>query len=307
MCFVAETVQQQLTRAQHHNGDHGRCFFVEDTLDRNPDHIRARVSECLTPPSRSGVHLQRTIFFLGDSHMYAAAPGLMAAVQGAANVVFLGSSFWCGIVSREYIFNDDATIGQGHGPIEFEDNQNACAAINKAVDQALRDNLRSCDLLVLAQRSYASTGNGKLDMRKSPEVQRTQLARYLGLSQLAAEKGASLLLLGDLRELPKAGSQCSLSAALAASCEISVDKVQEQLQVETRTYEELAHNSNIFYFPTGDLFCDHERGNCGAFVPGTSTIVTQDKDHITVEAALYLWPFLCAFMLDSGLLGPTEQ
>jgi len=304
-CFVPYQAAEQLSRPDVNLRDF-RCFFGEDDDYGDNDDIRRRVSErvseCFTPP-RSGGSPQRTIFLLADSHSKALAPGLMAAINGAATVVWIGVSFWCGYVSDTYIYADDGIIPEldaDHPVIEDWRHQEICEAFTHAIDDALRDNLRACDIVALTHRSYASNGNGKLDRYKSDGVRGAQIEHYRHLQQLVASKDASLVLFGDVPELPKAGTRCSMNPS---SCENSVDEVRMQLQVERAAYEELAREDNTFYYPLSDLFCNEETETCGAFVPGTSTLMAGDQDHLLSEASLYLWPFLCAFIFDAGLLG----
>ena len=35
-------------------------------------------------------------------------------------------------------------------------------------------------------------------------------------------------------------------------------------------------------------------GTCGAHVPGTSVAAYQNKDHLSLAGAEYLWPYLCS-------------
>ena len=79
--------------------------------------------------------------------------------------------------------------------------------------------------------------------------------------------------------------------------------VRNRLRFEHAAYEQLVRedtSNSTHYLQLNDLFCD---GICGAYVSGTTTLVTSDRDHITWEAALFLWPYLCAFIADAGLLG----
>ena len=56
-----------------------------------------------------------------------------------------------------------------------------------------------------------------------------------------------------------------------------------------------------FYSPH-DLFCDGVAGHCGPYVPGTSALAIYDRHHLSDTGSLYLWPHLCAFLWDAGLL-----
>ena len=52
--------------------------------------------------------------------------------------------------------------------------------------------------------------------------------------------------------------------------------------------------------------CTNGRARCDANVPGTTTLAYHDKDHLTSAGALYLWPYICAFFQEHGLLGFEE-
>jgi len=227
----------------------------------------------------------------------------MAAVNGAATVVRIAVSFWCGFVSNEYIFDDESVYDGDHPVIESENEQMICKDINDYMDDALRDNVRACDLVILMHRSYAHDDKGKLDANKRATARAAQLERYRGLQQLVTSKNAKLLLLGDVPELGTDGYRCAASSHLAATCEVTADQVRTNLQYERSAYEELAQVANTYYFPLSDLLCDDQTGKCGAYVPGTSTLVAKDRDHMLPETSLYLWPYICAFISDSGLLG----
>jgi hypothetical protein len=131
------------------------------------------------------------------------------------------------------------------------------------------------------------------------------MVAHLGrLQQLVEGSGASLLLFGDNHLLANRGSYCAARASLAAACDVSLATTRERLAVEHSVYERLvAEGNRTHYLAISELLCDTRRGVCGAYVPGTTTLAMADADHLTVEASLYLWPFLCAFIDTRGLLG----
>ena len=178
-----------------------------------------------------------------------------------------------------------------------------CATTQSAIDAALQAHVRSCDFVVLSHRSFTSTGNGKLDGKKSRTVRESMVERYRQLHQLVMAKDARLLLLGDVQELPQRGSFCAASPPLASSCDVSLTITEARLMYERNAYEELvaAGEGKTFYLPLTRFFCDETSGKCGAYVPGTGTLAFHDQDHLMVEAALYLSPFLCDLLYEAGL------
>ena len=61
------------------------------------------------------------------------------------------------------------------------------------------------------------------------------------------------------------------------------------------------HSNSTHYLKLSSLLCNGQ--TCGAYVAGTTTLLAADQDHLTWEAALSIWPELCAFVADAGLLG----
>ena len=262
-----------------------------------------RVKSCLTPNRGLGPTPQRAFFVIGDSHAEAIAPGLMAAVNGAASVAWISLSFWCGYVSERYIY-DDMPSPYNHPVIEDPRLRNVCATINRAIDEALSEQMRSCDVAVLTHRSYAATGNGKLDAVKTPTVRASMIERYRSLQHVAIQKGARLLLLGDTPELPQRGTYCAASPALSSACNVPLATVRAHLWYEDQAYTQLVaedDSNSTHYLKLSSLLCNGQ--TCGAYVAGTTTLLAADQDHLTWEAALSIWPELCAFVADAGLLG----
>ena len=198
-----------------------------------------------------------------------------------------------------------------HPVVENARNRPHCAVMNEQILRSLRQRLRPCDVVALLQRSYASSGQGKLDRFKSARVLAAQKEHYRTLQRLVVGTNASLLLLGDGPELGARGQYCAAAGSLQGECEVSKAQTRVNLNHERLTYRELVRedkSGSTFYLPLSEFLCesdDEHGGNprCGAYIPGTTTLLCEDTDHLTFEAALYLWPFLCAFMFDNGLLG----
>ena len=278
------------------------CFFGSDGFGGegwefyggyiDDSDARSRVDTCLTPARPPNG--QRAVFILGDSHARAIAPAVQAAFDGLAQVSYVSFSFMCGYVSEEYIHGDASNIDGG------ERMRHACSILNAQVDETLNSQLRGCDIVVLHQHSYR-LNDGKLQgpERKVASV----VARYRHLQAMVRAKGAQLVLLGDTLQLPEEGWRCAANAAMARSCELTTGQAHAQLERERSVYTDLARDDpGTHYFALDELMCDAGSGTCGAFVPGTSTLAYSDKDHLTIAGALYLWPFICAFLTDNGLL-----
>ncbi|KAL3904678.1 MAG: hypothetical protein SGPRY_011198 [Prymnesium sp.] len=233
--------------------------------------LKARVRRCLTP-HRSGTLPQRAVFLIGDSHTGAIAPGLMTALNGAAAVTWLATSYQCGYVSDSFIFET--------GFIADTNLEHPCKVINMAIDEALRSQLKECDIVVLHQHSFSDKfgyGMGKLE--GSPQVVRSVKARIRELQKLVLSKSARLVLLGDTAELPQSGQHCA-TPALAHLCEIPMAVAKQQLRVERELYSSMALTPGTFYIKLDHLMCDTTSKTCGAYIPGTNTLGYSDYDHL---------------------------
>jgi len=249
------------------------------------------VSYCLRP-DRGEDGSRRAVFLIGDSHTGALGPGLMTALEGAASVVWISAGFGCGYLSTQFI---EVVIGNNEDGVYI----GPCKIYNEEIDAQLRQHLKPCDMVVIHHRAWQSQGGMK--MQGSPEVHASQVNRLRSLQHLVTSRGAKLVLIGDVGTIPGRGSRCALSSAAEAACEISWSEVVEQNQREHAVYTELAKTPDTYYFKMDHLLCAD--GMCDAFIPGTSTFAYSDDNHVSTEGAIYLWPFLCAFFEESGLLG----
>merc|ERR1712070_671112 len=243
--------------------------------------MQTMMSRCFTPARTQGPLPQRTLYMVGDSHTSAMAPGVMAAVEGALDMAWVASGSGCGFLSEsniDVIFHLDGEEGRQNmhkGQI--------CVAFNQAILRALEEQLQPCDVVLIHQIS------GKMVL--------PQLEYLQQLQQMVIGKGASLVLLGDTVTMPRAGKYC---INVPQVCE-----VRQKLQAarkEEQVYSQLAQVDGTYYLPLYDLMCAAD-GTCGAFVPGTTTLAYWDYSHVTLAAALYVWPFICTFFRENGLLG----
>ena len=166
--------------------------------------VHAAVRACLDPP-RTGSLPQRAIFMFGDSHLGVTAPAIQAAVDGAASVTFVAGISGCGLASNEYLDDPKAS--------RFHLNKNLCSSMNEAIDSTLRARLQKCDIVIVHQ----SWRKNAYNLQQSARVSQAQ--RLRSLADLVLRKGASLVLIGDVAELPKErgkSHRSSLSASLTS-------------------------------------------------------------------------------------------
>lgn len=251
---------------------------------RSDSAMNARVRSCLTP-QRSGGFPQRSLFLLGDSHAGAIAPGLMAAVDGAVSMVWTATGYGCGLLP-ESIINS-----RFYG--DPEDRPRLCKAFNNAIFDVLREQLQPCDIVVIHQE------------RRKFDVNPSLVASHMrAIQNVVHAKGAKLVFIGDGLRLPARGSYC-ITPALRSRCTITFDPTSYSFHDET-AYATLAQSDGTYFFPIVSLFCDVAQHSCGAQIPGTDTLAYYDDQHLSSAGALYLWPYLCSFLSDSGLLGTSS-
>ena len=69
--------------------------------------------------------------------------------------------------------------------------------------------------------------------------------------------------------------------------------------------------SDVHFFDVPSYICDD--GTCSNFLPaalpGTvlDTVAFYDEDHLTLAGSLYLWPHLCTFFREHGVLPTAER
>ena len=252
--------------------------------------IPMRVNRCLIP-GRSGPYPQRAIFLLGDSHAASLAPGLMAAVDGAAHVSWI-SLPWGVIWSCD--FHNERNSWRFR----------ACEQERQEVDRVLREQVRACDVVVITHLRDQWT-----DERSSRETSATNARRNLAIFQTQVRSlGAKLVIIGDVPALPINPRHCIPSAFRPDAVDACRTPALVGDAIDDVEYKALASaDAGVYYMSTYGLFCDPARSSdgCGAVVPGTSTFAYADENHLNVAGSLYLWPHLCAFFRSNGLLGGT--
>lgn len=231
---------------------------------------------------------------MGDSHAGAIYPGLMAAFDGAASVVWAAMGAGCGYVPPYRILD------------HFEDGEHAqrrisnCRAYNNAANAVFASQLQACDVVVV--HHYRTKERGARD-------DMDLLPYYRRLAAIVKSKGANMVILGDTPELPTRGSYCiatAMSPHAGDRCRFSWGSSMPQSAIhEELVYADFleAEPDVTFFFPLRQLFCDDSAEEiCDANVPGTDTLAFYDNMHLTTAGALYLWPYLCSFFSESGLV-----
>jgi hypothetical protein len=303
-CFIETDVQDQVTAGDLMQYFREQPCYEDDRIHGSFLHSkwgegeqRRWVEDCLTPAreatAASHAAPTRTVFVVGDSHSAVLMPGLMTALDGVASVVWVAAGAGCGYLSDDVLTSTRGTRNY-HGGVLIQ----PCMTHNHIVNDVFRRHLQACDIVIVHQHSYARNGwGGKL---QGANVAAAQKEYYRELQALVQSRDARLVLIGDIGELPQRGPHCAQSEWLEEECEMDLHEVEQQVSLEKQIYSELAQASGTYYFPLHQLMCQNNR--CGAFIPNSDTLLYGDSDHMTTEASLYLWPFLCAFFQDNGLL-----
>jgi len=305
-CFKSTDVDSQPT-ARHkmlyflgqpcYTDDHIHDSFLHYDTDGGESEQRRFITACLTPAREEQEDAaQRTVFVIGDSHAAVLMPGLMLALNGAASVVWISTGAGCGYLSHDFI----ATARTGdlffHGALV-----RPCQLHNQIVNEVLERYVQACDIVIVHQHSTARDQyGGKLQGGGAAGVA-SQRQYYRDLQTFVQSRDARLVLIGDVGELNKEGTRCAISQWAREDCEMPLHEVEDQVALERSIYSELALANGTYYLPLHSYLCDRD-DRCGAFIPGTDTLLYADRDHMTTEGSLYLWPFLCAFFQDNGLL-----
>jgi len=249
-----------------------------------------RIDSCLFP--RRGLDgTGRVLFLVGDSHATEYVMALRKVIDGSMSLVFM--------------------IRTGSDCFRSSGGQEVyCDRIKRSIWQSLRPG----DIVAMSYGAWRFTPIPEAAGRRgSLSSVEKYVSTLQGWHQLVASRNASLLVLGDQTPLRRPGIACApakispglrLSATLAQSrlCGRSAhwsELYGKHLRGELRKLEAIWPKSAHFFDPRR-LFCG--KGTCGALVPGTRTLAIGDKEHLTIEASFYMWPFLCSFFEDRGLL-----
>lgn len=236
-----------------------------------------RVANCLTP-DRGRDGKGRAMFVIGDSH----ATMLVTALREA-----IGNSYSLAFTTRanSECFRPDTTY------------RLYCAAVQKAINK----HLRSGDVLVITFATWRFSPY-KLDKFRTGSLQnvRDYVSVLKYWHSLVSVQNATMILLGDQTPLKKAGVSC-VPTFTRNRCARTVgwsDFYGRHFRKQINALEQAWPNAH--FFDPRSLFCTEQV--CGAMVPGTQTLAIGDQDHLTVEGSYYLWPFLCSFLHEKGLL-----
>jgi len=250
----------------------------------------ARIDSCLFP--RRGLDGTGPVLFLvGDSHATEYVMALRKVMDGSMSLVFM--------------------IKSGSDCFRRPSGQEVyCDRVKRSIWQSLRPG----DIVAMSYGTWRFTPIPEAAGRQGSLSSVEQYISSLqGWHHLVASRNASLLVLGDQTPLRRPGIACApskitpglqLSATLARSrlCGRSAhwsELYGKHLRSELRKLEALWPRRAHFFDPRG-LFCGKD--TCGALVPGTQTLAISDEEHLTIEASFYMWPFLCSFFEDRGLL-----
>mmetsp|Transcript_70399 Transcript_70399/g.139664 ORF Transcript_70399/g.139664 Transcript_70399/m.139664 type:complete len:955 (+) Transcript_70399:70-2934(+) len=255
----------------------------------------ARIDSCLFP-KRGSDGTGRVLFLVGDSHATMYVMALRKVIEGSMSLVFMSRS--------------------GSDCFRSPSGQEVyCAHMKRSIRQSLRPG----DIVAM---SYGTARFTNIAKAWSRQGSLSSVKRYVstlqGWHKLVTSRNASLLILGDQTPLRQPGITCapanissglgpSASLARSSPCSRSAlwsELYGKHLRSELRKLEAEWPNVTHFFDPRG-LFCGKD--TCGTLVPGTRTLATSKGEHLTVEASFYMWPFLCSFFQDRGLLDSFPQ
>jgi len=227
------------------------------------------------------------MFVIGDSHANAILPAFKVAVSG---------SFWirkftsmCGFFPEQY-YDDD--------PDTFRRN---CLGQVRGVKHALSRVLKPSDVVVLAQahfKVFKTSPSGSYNISSYEK-------HILELRELVLHRHAKLLLLGDVTGIPSDGSECLPTWLHPAWSECTTAKSQALARLDpyhSVLHEMASRGGDVFFWNFAPLLCTEQI--CDHLVPGTNSLAFFDTNHLTEAGAIYLWPYLCAFLAQSRVV-PT--
>ena len=265
--------------------------LTDTCFDRNPPvDVHLNAVRCLIPPNHSDNRLPN-IFLFGDSHAGMVLPGLELAVKGIFTVTSWTSQCLFGSDSYPQLAN---TVGSGAWP------RDKCKQYNAKALELLNATLLPSDVVAVGQAhtKFLETGSMTLSLL-------SEWGQWLAqFHDIVAAKNASIVLIGDIgNSIKKTGVECFLNNP--SHCNKPKSEVQQSLQPMHEMFESLAANhTNIHFWKDQlDLICPGS--TCSVLVPGTATLGIYDANHLTTTASLYMWPYLCAFFRDAGLLKTT--
>ena len=120
------------------------CFFLvvpPNLRFTTLNELHSKVGACLTPQRGAGMP-ERAIFMIGDSHANSLSHGLAKAAEGALSMVWVGAGDGCGYHPA------------GVTASTMTSHQENCKAYNDAVNDALRDQVRASDVVLVMNAGY---------------------------------------------------------------------------------------------------------------------------------------------------------
>ena len=238
-----------------------------------------KMNKCLKP-SRATPG-QRAFFWIGDSHggmLYAA---MEEAVKGKMAFVWTARGM-CSYYSDEQL------------GVCNQDSYESAQVYRNLITDALRAELKAGDVVGLTAVN-------------NEHVKEPALRWYDSfLLPLLREKGAQLVLIGDIPQMQQDPRACVWQPE---SCirewgqhRGGYDEAKDfgsagYLLVEEEPVEEFVakpENSDVHMLSIAHLMCDVDKTTCGPTIPGTTIAAYNDKDHLMRVASMYLSPFFCA-------------
>ena len=236
-------------------------------------------------PEPRAVSQLPTLFMVGDSHTANLWAGVEFALRGKYNVVVYGSY-------ENRLFGD-----------QFNTERAFPSVFSKELSQLLRPG----DILAIAYHSggWDPLGAKYLWRGQTRAGTREEYSRTVKkiLQTIIDPAGARLLLLGDAPHFSQFNYNPQNQPPVVEPFN-RISRLEADLSVHhMHSYAAAmaaAHDSVFFFDPVPHL-CDAEY--CYSRVGSSAyDLGYMDVDHTTDTLALYMWPWLCAFFRDSGIL-----
>jgi len=119
-----------------------------------------------------------------------------------------------------------------------------------------------------------------------------------GFAKELAQVNVSVLLLGAGVVFDHPGVECvptALQPDAWKKCQVPLWKAKHKNNGYNEVGRGLAKRlPGVFFFDYMPLLCSDKM--CGAFIPGSNTLLNWDGGHITVAGSKYLWPWFCTVL-----------
>ena len=273
----------------------GCCDEATDMLDAAKQGTATdKIEGCLTPDRDSPDLPKKTMFVIGDSHSANFASTLLLAVRGRYQI------------RNFHIFATGVVPGSAMTQ-EFCNEHSCNAADVRWIQQKVFDTIASVaqEGDVVVHQAYSTDMLLILEADETPyeHLQTKALQAYHAQLKEAMQptlaKGAKLLVIGDW---------CVSNSAGTSNDPLIVDRFFES---EANNFGSKASGlvkasglaGSIFHVSLYALLL--ENGECTGRIPGTPWYAYSDapeNQHITGDAATYMWPFLCDALDEIGLM-----